>query len=499
MSEAPAMSSPPGRVQTGISGLDDVLRGGFPANRLHLVQGTPGTGKTTLALQFLLEGARQGERVLYVTLAETKAELQEIADSHGWDIGTVPIYELTPAAESFRPEQQYTVFHPGEVEFTETIWAVLEEVERTQPQRLVLDSMAELKLIANDMGRYRRQVLGLKQFFAGRGCTVLVLDNLGDPETSVESIAHSVIRLQQVTPEHGGVRRRLHVVKVRGVSYRSGYHDFLIQSGGVHVFPHLVAAEHRERRERAVARSGVEELDLLLGGGLTEGTSTLLIGPAGAGKSVIVTQYAVAAAERGERSAIYIFDEGIRTFLDRAESLGIPARQHVESGMIELRQLDTAEVTPGEFDALVRGAVDEQGVRFIAIDSLNGYLNAMSEEQLVVLKLHELLAYLNDKSIVTTLTMAQQGLIGDMRSPLDVSYLADTVILMRYFEAAGQFRQAISVIKRRTGPHERSIREFKLDSEGIHVGPPLTDFHGIMQGAPTFVGSTQSLMADTLS
>jgi len=381
------------------------------------------------------------------------------------------------------------------VELTEIIWSVLEEVERSAPQRLVLDSMAELKLIANDPARYRRQVLGLKQFFLGRGCTVLLLDNLGDGETTVESIAHSVLQLQQLEPEHGGARRRLRVVKVRGVEYQAGYHDFLITTGAIRVFPRLVAAGHRVPGSRETVTSGVVEMDQLLGGGLNRGTSTLLLGPAGTGKSVITTQYAVAAAERGEQALLLIFDEGLTTFLERSDSLGIPARAAVESGRLEIRQLDAGEVSSGQFDAIVREAVDEGGATLIGIDSLNGYLNAMAEERLVLLKLHELIAFLNARAVVTIMSIAQHGLMGErMQSPIDVSYLADTVILLRYFEAAGELRKALSVVKKRIGPHERSIREFAVDSGGIHVGDPLRAFHGVLSGTPTFMGQMDSLM-----
>lgn len=484
----------PVRVSTGVSGLDEILLGGLPASRLHLVQGAPGTGKTTFALQFLIEGARLGETCLYVTLAESKAELFEIARSHGWTLDGVSIYELAPPAESFRPEQQYSVLHPSEVELTEIIWSVLEEVERSSPTRVVLDSMAELKLIANDPARYRRQVLGLKQFFAGRGCTVLLLDNEADGESSVQSIAHSVIQLQQLDPEHGGARRRLRVVKVRGVDYHPGYHDFQVTTGGVRLFPRLVAADHRVDGARDAVPSGIPHIDELLGGGLNRGTSTLLLGPAGTGKSVLLTQYAVSMAQRNQKSLVLLFDEGVTTFLARADGLGIPARAAVEQGLIEIRQLDAGEVSAGEFDALVLEAV-ENGAALVALDSLNGYLNAMAEERLVLLKLHELLAFLSAHSVVTVLSLAQHGLMGDRtQSPIDVSYLADTVVLLRYFEAGGELRKALSVVKKRIGTHERSIREFAVDGEGIHVGEPLRAFQGVLSGTPTFIGSVGALM-----
>lgn len=493
---------PPGRplpshtVGSGIAGLDEVLGGGFPRDRLHLVQGAPGTGKTTLALRFLLEGARQGERVLYVTLSETIDELTAVASSHGWDLDGVALQELAPSAESLRPDEQYTILHPAEVELSQTIGAMLDEVERITPARLVVDSLAELQLLARDPLRYRRQILALKQFFAGSRCTVLLLGGLDDASGGMESIAHSVLHLYQMAPEYGVERRRLRVVKMRGASYRGGYHDFVIHTGGIQVFPRLVAAEHREPFPPARVSSGVEEVDHLLGGGLERGSSTLLVGPAGVGKSVLATQFARAAALRHEPVSIYVFDESIRTFLSRAEGLGMGLDDAVAEGLVRLRQLDPAQLSPGEFDHLARQAVEQHRSRLVVIDSLNGYLNAMAEERSVVVQLHELLTYLSHQGVVTLLTAAQHGLVGEiMTAPLDISYLADAVMLLRYFEAAGQLRQAISVVKNRTGAHERSIRELRL-GPGVRVGPPVQEFQGVLVGSPVFLGSAKTLLDD---
>lgn len=482
------------RAGSGVPGLDEVLGGGFPADRLHLVQGTPGTGKTTIALQFLLEGVRQGEKVLYVTLSETAEELRGVAASHGWDLEGVAIHELAPHEETLRPDEQYTIFHPSEVELGETTWAVLEEVEQSNPTRVVFDSLAELRLLARDHLRYRRQILALKQYFAGRHCTVLLLDGLNEPGGGLESVAHSVVELAQLAPEYGPERRRLRVMKLRGGKYRGGYHDYVIHTGGLTVFPRLVAHEHERPFAAGRIASGVPELDALVGGGLDRGMSTLLVGPAGVGKSVLATQFAVAAATRGERADIYIFDESIPTFLARSSGLGIDIARHVDEGTVGLHRLDPAQISPGEFDHLVRQAVEQRGARVIVIDSLNGYLNAMSEEHAVLIQLHELLTYLGQQGVATLLTIAQHGLVGDLTGvPLDVSYLADTVMLLRYFEAAGALRQAISVVKKRGGEHERAIRELML-GPGIRVGESLTMFQGVLAGSPSYLGPARDLL-----
>ncbi len=476
----------PSRLGTGSAGLDSILEGGFPANRLYLVEGDPGTGKTTLALQFLLEGARRGEPVLYVTLSETKEELTAVADSHGWTLEGVNLHELVPPEESLKAEAQYTIFHPSEVELGETTRLVLDEVERIQPRRVVFDSLSEMRLLARDPLRYRRQILALKQFFAGRRSTVLLLDDRtsADADLQVQSIAHGVLMLEQLALDYGAERRRLRVAKLRGSRFRGGFHDFAIRTGGLEVFPRLVAADRRGEFKPESVASGVDALDALLGGGLDRGTATLVLGPAGCGKSSLAAHFAAATAARGERAAVFIFDEGVNTYLSRAAGLGTDLREHVEAGHLTVQQVDPAELSPGEFAHTVCAAV-ERGARLVIIDSLNGYLQAMPDERFLTSQMHELLTYLNQQGVVTLLVMAQHGFMGSMSSPVDVSYLADTVVLLRYFEAAGAIRRAISVVKKRTGRHEDTIREMRLSaSRGVEVGEPLTAFRGVLTGVP---------------
>ncbi|HZT60302.1 MAG TPA: ATPase domain-containing protein [Pyrinomonadaceae bacterium] len=478
------------RLATGSAGLDRVLEGGFPANRLYLLEGDPGTGKTTLALQFLLEGARRKEPVLYVTLSETKEELTAVAHSHGWSLEGVNLHELVPPEESLKAEAQYTIFHPSEVELGETTRAVIEEVERIQPRRVVFDSLSEMRLLARDPLRYRRQILALKQFFAGRKTTVLLLDDRTstDADLQVQSIAHGVLMLEQLELDYGAERRRLRVSKLRGSRFRGGFHDFTIRTGGVEVFPRLVAADRRAEFKQESVASEVAELDALLGGGLDRGTATLVLGPAGCGKSSLAAHFAAAAAARGERAAAFIFDEGVNTYLNRAAGLGTDLRKEVEAGRLTLQQVDPAELSPGEFAHAVCEAV-EGGARLVILDSLNGYLQAMPDERFLTAQMHELLTFLNQQGVVTLLVMAQHGFMGSMSSPVDVSYLADTVVLLRYFEAAGAIRRAISVVKKRTGRHEDTIREMRLSaSRGVEVGEPLTAFRGVLTGVPVLVG-----------
>jgi circadian clock protein KaiC len=487
------------RLATGNDGLDQVLNGGFPANRLYLVEGDPGTGKTTFALQFLLEGARQGEPVLYVTLSETKEELIAVAQSHGWSLDGINIYELIPPEESLKTETQYTIFHPSEVELGDTTKAVLEEVERIQPRRIIFDSLSEMRLLARDPLRYRRQILALKQFFTGRQCTVLLLDDrtaTGD-DLQVQSIAHGVLMLEQLAMEYGAERRRLRVVKLRGSRFRGGFHDFKILTGGVEVYPRLVAAEHRQSFVKESISSAVPELDALLGGGLDRGTSTLVMGPAGCGKSSLAAQFVACAAKRNELVAAFLFDEGINIYLARTAGLGTDMRGDVEAGRIMVQQIDPAELSPGEFAHRVRRVVEEDGARVVVIDSLNGYLQAMPDERFLTVQMHELLSYLNQQGVVTLLVMAQHGFMGAlMGTPVDVSYLADTVVLLRYFEAQGAVRRAISVIKKRTGFHEDTIRELRLSTKGVEVGKPLKEFHGVLTGVPRYSGKSESLSGE---
>lgn len=479
---------------TGIRGLDDVLCGGFAENRLYLVEGVPGSGKTTLALQFLLEGVRRSEKVLYVTLSETADELRDVAISHGWSLDKVEVRELVPSEDSLQPDDQYTMFHPSEVELSETTKTVLADVERIQPSRIVFDSLSEFRLLAGNPLRYRRQILALKQFFIGRQCTVLLLDDLTSQkhDLQVQSIVHGAMRLEQLYPEYGAERRRLIVLKYRGVRFRGGYHDYLIKYGGLEVYPRLVANEHRPQAGLVKMPSGIDELDLLLGGGVERGTSTLIMGAAGTGKSTLATQFVTHAAEAGTGSALFIFDESVNTLLSRTKGVGIDIQRYVDSGEVSIQQIDPAELSPGEFVARIRKSVEVDGRKLIVIDSLNGYLNAMPEERFMIIQLHELLTYLGQAGVATILIGAHQGLIGlQMVTPIDASYLADSVILMRYFESKGEVRQAISVIKKRGGAHERSIREFTLSGKGISIGPPLIDFRGILTGVPIYEGNSE--------
>jgi circadian clock protein KaiC len=478
------------RVLTGTAGLDHLLGGGLPASRVYLIEGDPGSGKTTLGLQFLREGVARGEKVLYVTLSETRAELAGVAASHGWTLDGMTVHELNPSDESFKPDDQYTFFHPSEVELSETTKAVLAEVERTSPARVVFDSLSEMRLLAREPLRYRRQILGLKQFFIGRNCTVLLLDDRtsGDGDLQLQSLAHGVVTLEQLAPEYGAERRRLRIVKMRGVRFQGGFHDFVIATGGLRVFPRLVAAESRSGGAHGAASTGITMLDALLGGGLDRGTSSLFMGPAGAGKSAIACQIAVAGATRGERVAMYLFDEGLDTFRRRAAGLGSDVTEHVESGRLTLTQVDPAEMSPGEFADNVRAAVDNDHATIVVIDSLNGYLNAMPEERYLVAQLHELFMFLRQRGVLAISVVAQHGLVGQMQAPVDLSYLADNVLLLRFFEAHGAVRQAISVLKKRSGPHEKTIRELRLDSSGVVVGEPLAEFQGVLTGVPVFIG-----------
>ncbi|HEY2901080.1 MAG TPA: ATPase domain-containing protein [Polyangia bacterium] len=479
---------PSQEARTGIAGLDDILRGGFPRGRIYLVEGDPGVGKTTLALRFLMEGRREGERVIYITLSETKEELSAVAASHGWTLDGIDVHELAAPA-AFSGDDENTLFHPSEVELAETTKSVVDLCTRIRPQRVVFDSLSEIRLLAQSPLRYRREVLALKQYFAGRGCTVLLLDDRTSStgDCHLQSIAHGVVSLEQLAPLYGAQRRRLRIVKLRGVPFRGGYHDFVIEHGGLRVFPRLVASEHVRPFERGAASSGIPSLDLMLGGGLDRGTSTLFLGPAGAGKSTLSTQWMAAAAARGERSALYAFDESTQTFISRSRSVGIDVEPVIQSGRVAVRHIDPAEIPPGQFVDDVRRSVDEEGIRLVVIDSINGYMNAMPDESFLLLQMHELLTFLGQRGVVTILVMAQHGLIGDaIISPTDVSYLADTVLLLRHFETNGGLRKAISVLKKRTGQHERTIRELKLSTAGITTGEPLTRLRGILTGVPLF-------------
>lgn len=479
------------KAATGVAGLDDILAGGLRRDRVYLLEGSPGTGKTTIAMQFLLEGARRGERGLYITLSETENELRETAVSHGWDLAEPnEIFELVPPESLLDDEQQQSLLYSSDLELGETTKRIFEVVERVQPKRIILDSLSEIRLLAQSSLRYRRQILALKHYFSHHDSTVVMLDDLTTDtnDKTVHSVAHGVIRLEELAPEYGSERRRLRVIKYRGQRYRGGYHDFVIDTGGVRVFPRLVSSEHRTSFERDTLKSASPELDALLGGGIQRGSSTLVIGPAGTGKSLLTLGFAVAAVERGERAALYIFDEELGLLFERAKGLGIDLQALVDGGGLTVEQVDAAELAPGQFSHSVRAAVEEDGVRTIVIDSLNGYQASMPQEQQLILHMHELLQFLNRRGASTFLTVAQHGLVGDMKAPVDVTYLADTVVLLRYFEAAGRVRRAISVIKKRTSAHEDTIREYRIGKDGITLGNPLDNFQGVLRGVPELLG-----------
>jgi circadian clock protein KaiC len=474
------------RARTGIDGLDDILHGGLVPHRLYLIEGAPGSGKTTLAFQFLLDGVRRGEAAVHFTLSESEEEIRAMAVSHGWSLDGIAISELIPSEESLA-EQQYTVFHPSEVELSGTTRRILDEVERDRPSRVVIDSLSELRMLSGDPLRYRRQILALKQFFTGRHCTVLVLDDLTsvDRDLQVQSIAHGSILLEHSKPSFGALRRRLSVTKFRGSDFRGGYHDYAIRRGGLDVFPRLVASEHRHESSRTRLSSGIAGLDSLMGGGLERGTSTLLMGASGTGKSSIAALFATQAAARGERAALFIFDESAHTLLSRMTGLGVDLRKFVDDGRISVTQVDPAELSPGEFAHAIRRAITQDSTTILVIDSLNGYLNSMPDEKFLVVQLHELLTYLGQMGVATILIATQAGIIGSqMSSPVDASYLSDAVLLLRYFEADGEVRQAISAVKMRGSDHERSIREFIMRDGRMAVGEPLRNYRGIFTGVP---------------
>lgn len=472
-------------VSTGVTGLDEILEGGLPRDRLFLIDGIAGAGKTTLSMQFLLAGVAAGERAMYVTLAETKDELDAVATSHGWKIDDIAVYELL-SESGLGAEDETTIFHPADIELAETMRTLLAEIERVDPDRVVIDSLSELRLQAQSALRYRRQILALKQHFAGRHTTVLMLDDrtTSNQDVQLHSVAHGVITLDQRAPEYGGDRRRLRVNKIRGMKVQGGYHDFNIRTGGLVVFPRLVASQHIEPFKEGSVSSGVAELDALLGGGLDRGSSAVLMGPPGSGKSVISTQFAIAAAARGENAAIFAFDETQRTVRARVAKLGMKLDGH--PGTVTLQQIDPAEMPPGEFAASVRHAVEQQRARVVVIDSLNGYLNAMPQENYLTLQLHELLAYLSQQGVLTLLVVAQHGIMGVIETPVDISYLADAVLLLRHFESGGRLRRAVSVLKKHGGAHESTIRELYIGPVGLRLGPALDEFQGVLSGTPAF-------------
>lgn len=474
-------------ARTGVAGLDTILGGGLTANRLYLVEGTPGTGKTTLSLQFLLEGVRLGQPCLYVTLSESERELRAVAVTHGWTLDGITLIELV-AEDGLGPDQEQTLLHPSDVELGETVRAIMDRVEELRPTRIVLDSLSELRLLSQNPLRYRRQILALKHFFSKLDCTVLVLDDrTAEPgDLQLHSIAHGVVTLEQSAIDFGAERRRVRVMKMRGVKYRGGYHDYSIETGGLRVHPRLLTVSRTSDFAPGPVSTGLPALDNLLGGGLVPGTNTLLVGPAGVGKTTTAVRCMVAALERGENAAYFLFDERLATLFTRCAALGIDLRPHVEAGRLLVRQIDPAELSPGGFAAAVCEAVERHKAGFVIIDSLNAYLQAMPNDKFLTLQMHELLSYLSQHAVVAMMILGQHGVMGDLRSDVDLSYLADSVLLLRFFEADGEVRKAISVVKTRTTAHERTIREFRMGEGGVVVGEPLREFRGILTGQPEY-------------
>jgi circadian clock protein KaiC len=487
------------KARTGIWGLDNILSGGLSRGHVFLVEGAPGTGKTTVALQFLLEGIKAGERCLYITLSETERELRDGAASHGWVLNDgLSIFELLPPESLLDSEQQQSLLYSSDLELGETTKQIFEAVNRIKPHRVVLDSLSEIRLLAQSSLRYRRQILAIKHYFSRFNTTVMLLDDLTADvaDKTVHSVAHAVFRLEELAPAYGAERRRVRVIKYRGTKFRGGYHDATITTGGLNVFPRLVASEHRSDLKRSRFSSGVAGLDQLLGGGVETGSSTLVLGPSGTGKSLIAIVFAIAAVARGEKAALFVFDEELGLLLARMKGIGIDLDALRQKGDLVIEQVDAAELSPGEFAHMVRRRVDEEGIKAVVIDSLNGYQAAMPEENSLILHMHELLQYLNRRGAATFMTVAQHGLVGDMKAPVDVTYLADTVILLRYFEALGSVRRAVSVIKKRMGHHESTIREFRISDRGLAIGEPLEEFQGVLRGVPVYMGETRPLLQE---
>jgi circadian clock protein KaiC len=485
------------KARVGVPGLDDILAGGLSPGHVYLLEGSPGTGKTTIALKFLLEGAEKGEQGLYITLSETDAELRNGAASHGWDVdGKIDVFELVPPESLLDPDKQQSLLYSSDLELGETTKMIFEAIARSHPKRIVLDSLSEIRLLAQNSLRYRRQILALKHFFAKNGATVLLLDDLTSEslDKTVHSVVHGVIRLEELAPDYGAERRRMRVMKYRGTKFRGGWHDLVIQTGGVRVFPRLVASEHRTSFVRTQISSGIGELDTLVGGGIERGSSVLVLGPAGTGKSTFIFQFITAAIKRGEKAAMFVFDEELGLLFDRCRAMGFDFQKMVDEGNLHIEQVDAAELSPGEFAYRVREVVNMSNAKTVAIDSLNGYSAAMPNENSLVLHIHELLQYLNRQGATTFLTVAQHGLVGDMKAPVDVTYLADTVILLRYYEAIGRVKRAVSVIKKRTGAHEDTIREYRIGNRGLALGHPLEEFQGVLRGVPNYIGKQATVV-----
>lgn len=488
------------RAKTGVSGLDDILSGGLTEGHVFLLEGSPGTGKTTIALNFLIEGEKLGEPGLYITLSETEDELRSGAASHGWELGrSITVFEVVPPESLLDADQQQSMLYSSDLELGETTRLIFEAVERVKPKRIVLDSLSEIRLLAQGSLRYRRQILALKHYFARNGGTVILLDDLTaeTADKTVHSVVHGVIHLEELAPEYGAERRRARITKYRGTAYRGGYHDMKIVTGGVEVYPRLVALEHRTDFKRQTMSSGIAEFDALLGGGIEQGSSALVLGPAGAGKSLIAIQFVMSAIARGEKASMFLFDEELGLLLERVKAMGFDLQTEIDRGMLHLEQLDAAELAPGEFAHRVRYHVSTTEAKVVVIDSLNGYQASMPEENSLILHMHELLQFLNRQGATTILTVAQHGLVGDMKSPVDITYLADTVVLLRYFEAIGKMRRAISVVKKRAGHHEDTIREYRIGDTGLTVGKPLEQFQGVLRGVPTFVGEAAEKLFNT--
>jgi circadian clock protein KaiC len=482
-------------MSTGIRGLDDILGGGLTSQRVYLVEGSPGTGKTTLGLQFLLDGIAKGETGLYITLSETADELDAVAASHGWSIADISVFELA-SDTGLDPDALQSVFHPSEVELGETTKSVMDRVDQIKPCRVVFDSLSEMRLLAQDPLRYRRQILALKQFFSSRECTVLLLDDkTSQSDQHLHSIAHGVISLEQLAKEFGKERRRMNIIKMRGIKFRGGYHDYTLETGGITMFPRLVASEHARDFAPEVRSSGSASFDRLLGGGLARGTNSLIVGPSGIGKTTLSVRCLLSALERGEQASFYLFDEGLGTFFARNTALGMDLRQYADNGQLRIHHIDPAELAPGEFAQMLRDAVELHGVAFIVIDSLNAYLQAMPGEHYLTLQMHELLSYLNQQGVTTVLVLGQHGLIGEVRTDVDLSYLSDTTVLLRFFESNGRLRRAVTVIKSRTANHALTIHELRLGPDGVQIGPALEGFEGVLTGLPSYRGSTPMMKA----